>query len=185
MRNFDLRLLVPALLNFILYLVNQHKVNPWLPFVPILNLNSKIGFFSIVILMLFLITSVTIRLTVAAERIRVQIADRFSFFLAIALLGSVFLPEPVFWFGYLVILSISPWHNSLSELLARFLLSIWVVLRGIPVLNINCIVQIHQQNEIETNPPPPQVEDVDGDNEMGGNTILPEPEPIITVAAQL
>ncbi|KAF7143480.1 hypothetical protein RHSIM_Rhsim05G0045100 [Rhododendron simsii] len=121
MHNFDLRLLVPALLNFILYLLNQQ-----LPSVPNFNLDSKIGFFSVVILMLFLITSVTLRLTVTAERIRVRIADRFSFFLAIALLGSVFLSEPVFWIGY--------------------------------------------------------VEDVAGDIEMGGNSILLEPEPIITVA---
>ncbi|KAI8553867.1 hypothetical protein RHMOL_Rhmol05G0049100 [Rhododendron molle] len=179
MHNFDLRLLVPALLNFILYLINQQ-----LPSVPNFNLDSKIGFSSVVILMLFLITSVTLRLSVTAEHIRVRIADQFSFFLAIALLGSVFLSEPVFWFGYIVILSIFPWHDSLSKLLARFLLSIWVVLRGIPLLVITCIVQIHQQNETDTNPPPSQVEDVAGDIEMGGNSILAEPEPITVVAAQ-
>ncbi|KAI8553875.1 hypothetical protein RHMOL_Rhmol05G0049900 [Rhododendron molle] len=169
---FDLRLLAPALLNFMLYLVNQQ-----LPFVPNFNLNSKIGFFSIVILMFFLITSVALRLTVTPERIRVRIADRFSFFLATTLLGSVFLPVAVFWFGYIIILSIFPWHDSLSELLARFLLSIWVVLLGIPLLFITCIVQIRQQNETETNPPPPpEAEDVAGDIEMGGHVILPEPK---------
>ncbi|KAF7113199.1 hypothetical protein RHSIM_RhsimUnG0150700 [Rhododendron simsii] len=133
--------------------------------------------------MLFLITSVTLSLTVTAERFQVQIVDRFPFFLVVTLLGSVFLPEPVFWFGYIVILSLYPWHDSLSELLARFLLSIWVVLRGIPVLIISCVVRIHPQNETETNPLPPQVEDVAGDIEMGGNAILPEPEPITAVAA--
>ncbi|KAG5547510.1 hypothetical protein RHGRI_013261 [Rhododendron griersonianum] len=45
----------------------------------------------------------------------------------------------------------------------------------IPLLIITCIVQIHQQNETETNPPPPQVEDVAGhDIERGDNPILPE-----------
>ncbi|KAI8553868.1 hypothetical protein RHMOL_Rhmol05G0049200 [Rhododendron molle] len=181
MANFDIRLLGPAVLNFILYLVNQQ-----FPSLPNFNLDSKIGFFSVVILMLFLIISVTVRLTVTAESIRVRIADRFSFFLAIALLGSAFLPEPVFWFGYVVILCIFPWHDSLSKLLTQFLLSIWVVLHGIPVVIINCIVQIvqiDQQNEREINPPP-QVEDVSDDIEMGGNPILPEPEPIPAVVVQ-
>ncbi|KAG5547511.1 hypothetical protein RHGRI_013261 [Rhododendron griersonianum] len=109
-----------------------------------------------------------------AERIRVRAGD-FSFFLAISLLGAILLPAPIFCFGDIIILSLFPWHDSLSQLLARFLLSIWVLLRGIPLLIITCIVQIHQQNETETNPPPPQVEDVAGhDIERGDNPILPE-----------
>lgn len=178
MHNFDLRLLVPGLLNFIPYLVNQQQANHWLAFITTnFNLNWEIGFFSMVILMLFFITSVTLRLSVTAERFQIRIADNFSFFLVIALLGSVFLPKPVFWFGYIIILSTFPLHDSLSKLLARFLRSISVHM---------CIVQIVPQNETGTYPPPPpenEDEDVAGDIELGGNIILPEPEPI-TVAAQ-
>ncbi|KAI8553884.1 hypothetical protein RHMOL_Rhmol05G0050900 [Rhododendron molle] len=184
MYNFDLRLVVPVFLNLALCLVQQHEGKPWLPSLPNLNLNWKIWFFSFVILTVVLITSVTLPLSVTAERIRVQIGD-FSFFLAITLLGSVFLPQPLFWFWYIIILCISPWHGFLSGLLVLFLFSIWNILRSIPVLIIACVVQKHQQDERETDPPPPphQALVVADDIEIAGNPILPEqpPSPIQVV----
>ncbi|KAG5547502.1 hypothetical protein RHGRI_013257 [Rhododendron griersonianum] len=128
-------------------------------------------FFAIVILMLFLTTSIKLPLSVTAERIRVEPGD-FSFSVAILLLGSVSLPQPLFWFGYIVIIGLSPWHGVLFQLLVGFLFWIWGILRGIPVLIITCIVQNHQQDETETDPPPPQIVVVaDG---IGGNAILLE-----------
>ncbi|KAI8553879.1 hypothetical protein RHMOL_Rhmol05G0050300 [Rhododendron molle] len=159
--NFDLKLLFPAFLKFSLYLA----------LLPDFNLNLKSWLFSIVILVLFLITSVTLPLSVTGH-IQVGIAERISFFFAITLVGAVFLPEPIFCVGYVVIVFISPWHDFLWRLLKRFLFSIWEVLRRIPGVIITCNVEIHQQDhEGETNPPPPplpQVEGVAVDIEMGG-----------------
>ncbi|KAF7143217.1 hypothetical protein RHSIM_Rhsim05G0045900 [Rhododendron simsii] len=183
MHRLDLRLvIVPALLNLILYLLQR---NPWLPSLPNFNMNWKLWVFSIVTLMLFLITSVRLPLSVTAERIQVRIGD-FSFFLVITLLGSVSLPQPLFWFGYIVIICISPWHGILSGLLVRFILSIWNILRGIPVLIITCILHNHQQDETETDPPPPpppQVAVVADD--IGGNPIeQPTTEPVTVLVEE-
>lgn len=154
MHRLDLRLvLVPPLLNLILYLLQR---NPWLPSLPNLNTNWRLWVFSVVTLTLFLITSVRLPLSVTAERVQVRIGD-FSFFLVITLLGSVSLPQPLFWSGFVAIICISPWHGSLSGLLVRFILWIWNILRAMPVLIIDCIVHNHRQDEAETDPPPPQV----------------------------
>ncbi|KAF7113307.1 hypothetical protein RHSIM_RhsimUnG0140200 [Rhododendron simsii] len=176
--NFDLKLLFPAFLKFNLYLFSPHKAK--LPFLPDFNLNLKMWLFSIVILMLFLITSITLPIYVRG-RIQVGITNHISFFFALTLVGAVFLPEPIFCVGYVVILFISPWHDLLSGFLKRFLFSIWEVLRGIPGVIITFNVENHQQDEGETNPPPPppppQVEGVAVDVEMGRNGILPEQPP--------
>ncbi|KAI8553885.1 hypothetical protein RHMOL_Rhmol05G0051100 [Rhododendron molle] len=164
--NFDLKLLFPAFLKFSLYVFNPHKAK--LPFLPDFNLNLKMWFFSIVILVLFLITSVTLPLSVRGG-IRVGIANHISFFFAITLVSSVFLPELIFCVEYVVILFISPWHDFLWRLLKRFLFSIWEVLRRIPGVIITCKDENNQQDhEGETNPPLPQVEGVAVDIEMGG-----------------
>ncbi|KAH7857856.1 hypothetical protein Vadar_017161 [Vaccinium darrowii] len=125
-------------------------------------------FFSIVTLIIFLFTSVKLPLSVTAQPIQVRAGD-FSPLLVISLLGSVFLPQPLFWFGYVIIISLSPWHGFLSE----FLFWIWGILRAIPVLIITCIVQNHQQDERETDNPP-QVLVVVADDDTGGNPILLE-----------
>ncbi|KAH7853063.1 hypothetical protein Vadar_032739 [Vaccinium darrowii] len=154
MYNLDLRFFVPALINVLsLFLPNLQ-----------MNLNSL--FFSLVILTLFLITSIKLPLSVTTPgRIRVRAGD-FSFFLAISLLGSVFLPQNLFWFGYAVIICVSPWHRFLSGLFAGFLFWVWNFLPTIPLLIINCFVQNHQAHE--TNSPPPRVVAV-SDDDIGGN----------------
>ncbi|KAF7113004.1 hypothetical protein RHSIM_RhsimUnG0170500 [Rhododendron simsii] len=185
MYNLDTRFVVPALLNLALSLLQQHQGKPWLPSPPSLNMNWKIWFFSIVILLLFLITSARLPLSLRAGRIRVRAGD-FSFFLLISLLGSVLLPLPIFWFGYTTILCISPWHSFLSGLLMQFLFSVWDILCNIPVLIITCMFQNRQQDETETDPPPPQVLVADDDIDIRGNPILPEqpPSKLITVVVQ-
>ncbi|KAG5547499.1 hypothetical protein RHGRI_013254 [Rhododendron griersonianum] len=93
MYNLDLRLVVPALINLTLFLLQHHQPgNP-----TDLNMDLSSWFFAIVILMLFLTTSIKLPLSVTAECIRVQPGD-FSFSVAILLLGSVSLPQPLFWF---------------------------------------------------------------------------------------
>ncbi|KAI8539084.1 hypothetical protein RHMOL_Rhmol09G0153600 [Rhododendron molle] len=92
MYNFDLRLVVPALINLTLFLLQHHQGNPTL------NMDLNSWFSCIVVLTLFLTTSVKLTLSVTAERrIRIRARD-FSFIVAILLLGSVSLPQPLFWF---------------------------------------------------------------------------------------
>ncbi|KAI8553877.1 hypothetical protein RHMOL_Rhmol05G0050100 [Rhododendron molle] len=177
MYNLDLRLVVPALINLTLFLLQHHQ-----PGNPTLNMNLNSWFFCIVILILFLTTSVKLPLSVTAERIRVRPGD-FSFSVAILLLGSVSLPQPLFWFGYIVIIGLSPWHGFLFQLLVGFLFWIWYVLRGIPVLIITCILQNHQQDETETDASPQAVAD---DHIGSGNQIFldqptSEPDTILVV----
>ncbi|KAF7143603.1 hypothetical protein RHSIM_Rhsim05G0046200 [Rhododendron simsii] len=156
MHNVDLRLVVPALINLTLFLLQHHHYQAAGKY-PTFNMNPNSWFFAIVVLMLFLTTSVKLPLSVTTERIRVRAGD-FSFFVAISLLGSVCVPQPLFWFGYVVIICVSPWHGVLSGLLVGFLFWIWYMLRGIPVFIITCIVQNHQQeDETETDHASPQV----------------------------
>ncbi|KAF7142390.1 hypothetical protein RHSIM_Rhsim05G0045300 [Rhododendron simsii] len=168
MYNLDLRLVVPALINLTLFLLQHHQPG----YLTDLNMDLNSWFFSIVILMLFLTTSIKLPLSVTAEPIRVQPGD-FSFSVAILLLGSVSLPQPLFWFGYIVIIGLSPWYGVLFQLLVGFLFWIWYVLRGIPVLIITCIVQNHGQDEPETGPP--QVVVVADDIGSGNPRFLDQP----------
>ncbi|KAH7835415.1 hypothetical protein Vadar_025988 [Vaccinium darrowii] len=168
MCNLDLRFVVPALINLTLFLL-QH--NP-----PILDMNSNNWFFSIVIiltLIIFLITSVKLPLSVTAQPIQVRAGD-FSSLLVISLLASVFLPQPLFWFGYVILLCLSPWHGYISDFLVGFLFRIWNILRAIPVLIIACVVHNHQQEERETDNPPQVQVVVVADEDIGGNPILLE-----------
>ncbi|KAG5547500.1 hypothetical protein RHGRI_013255 [Rhododendron griersonianum] len=180
MYNLDLRLVVPALINLTLFLLHHHHYQAGNPTFS-MNLNS--WFFAIVVLILFLTTSVKLPLSVTAERIRVRAGD-FSFSVAVLLLGSVSLPQPLFWFGYVVIIGLSPWHGVLFQLLVGFLFWIWHVLRGIPVLIITCIVQNHQQDETETDASPQAVAD---DHIGSGNPIFldqPTSEPNTVLAVE-
>ncbi|KAG5532387.1 hypothetical protein RHGRI_026877 [Rhododendron griersonianum] len=164
MYNFDLRLVVPALINLTLFLLQHHQAGN-----PTLNMDLNSWFSCIVVLTLFLTTSVKLTLSVTAERrIRVRAGD-FSFIVAILLLGSVSLPQPLFWFEYVVVICLSPWHGVLFRLLMGFLLWIWRISRGIPVFIITCIVQSHQQDETEAGP-----SQVVGDDGIGGNSIFLE-----------
>ncbi|KAI8553874.1 hypothetical protein RHMOL_Rhmol05G0049800 [Rhododendron molle] len=178
MYNLDLRLVVPALVNLTLFLLQHHQAgNP-----TDLNMDLNRWFFAIVIIMFFLTTSIKLPISATAERIRVQPGD-FSFSVAILLLGSVYLPQPLFWFGYIVTIGLSPWHGFLFQLLVGFLFSIWYVLRGIPVLIITCILQNHQQDEIETDASPQAAAD---DHIGSGNQIFldqptSEPDTILVV----
>ncbi|KAI8553872.1 hypothetical protein RHMOL_Rhmol05G0049600 [Rhododendron molle] len=95
MHNLDLRLVVPALINLTLFLLQHHQATGKYP---TFNMNMNSCLYAIAVLMLFLTTSVKLPLSVTAERIRVRAGD-FSFFVAISLLGSVCLPQPLFWFG--------------------------------------------------------------------------------------
>ncbi|KAF7142274.1 hypothetical protein RHSIM_Rhsim05G0040700 [Rhododendron simsii] len=146
-------------------MIHQEKMHKYLQ-------NWRLWVFSVVTLMLFLITSVRLPLSVTTERVQIRIGD-FSFFLVITLLGSVSLPQPLFWSGYVAIICISPWHGILSRLLVRFILWIWNILRAIPVLIV----------EAETDPPPPQVVVITDDT--GGNPIEqptgPTSEPVLVV----
>ncbi|KAI8553883.1 hypothetical protein RHMOL_Rhmol05G0050800 [Rhododendron molle] len=186
MYNLDLRFAVPALLNLILSLLQHLQEKPCLPSLPNLNMNWNSWFFAIVPLIPFCITSFKLPLSLTADRIRVRVGD-FSFFLAITLFSSVFLPQLLFWYVYAVIICVSPWHGYLSELLAGFLFSVWDVLYSIPVLIITCIVQNHQQDQRESEtPPPPQIVVV-ADDDIGGNPILleqPTAEPNTVVVGQ-
>ncbi|KAF7132976.1 hypothetical protein RHSIM_Rhsim09G0105700 [Rhododendron simsii] len=178
MYNFDLRLVVPALINLTLFLLQHHRAGN-----PTLNMDLNSWWFScIVVLTLILTTSVKLTLSVTAERrIRVRAGD-FSFIVAVLLLGSVYLSQPLFWFGYVVVICLSPWHGVLFRLLMGFLLWIWHILRGIPVFIITCIVQNHQQDETATGPPR-----VVGDDDIGGNPILleqPTSEPNTVLVAE-
>ncbi|KAH7832944.1 hypothetical protein Vadar_001640 [Vaccinium darrowii] len=168
MCNLDLRFVVPALVNLTLSFLQHHQ--------PILDINLDNWFFSIVIiltLIVFLFTSVKLPLSVITHPIRVRAGD-FSSLLVISLLGSIFLPQPIFWFGYVITICVSPWHGFLSAFLFRF----WNILRAIPVLMITCIVHNHEQHERETDtPPPPQVVvlgDDDDDDDIRGNPRLLE-----------
>ncbi|KAI8553880.1 hypothetical protein RHMOL_Rhmol05G0050500 [Rhododendron molle] len=95
MYNLDLRFAVPALLNLILFLLQHLQEKPWLPSLPNLNMNWNSWFFAIVLLITFLITSVKLPLSLTADHIRVRVGD-FSFFLAITLFSSIFLPQLLF-----------------------------------------------------------------------------------------
>ncbi|KAH7844022.1 hypothetical protein Vadar_023442 [Vaccinium darrowii] len=176
MYNLDLRFVVPALINLTLFLLQQHQSKPWNGYEPNSNLNLSLnldiyGFFSVLILVLvFLITSVKLPLSVTAEPIRVRTGD-FSCLLAISLIASVVLPQLLFWFGFVIIICLSPWHGFLSDLSVGLLFRTWDILRGIPALIITCFVQKPQQDDPP--PPPPQVEVVVADD-VGGNPILLE-----------
>ncbi|KAF7113290.1 hypothetical protein RHSIM_RhsimUnG0140700 [Rhododendron simsii] len=85
MHNVDLRLVVPALINLTLFLLQHHHYQAAGKY-PTFNMNPNSWFFAIVVLMLFLTTSVKLPLSVTTERIRVRAGD-FSFFVAISLLG--------------------------------------------------------------------------------------------------
>ncbi|KAH7834358.1 hypothetical protein Vadar_015171 [Vaccinium darrowii] len=177
MCNLDLRLVIPALIKLTLFLLQQNQPN--------LDMNSNNWFFSIVIiltLIIFLITSVKLPLSVTAQPIQVRAGD-FSILLFISLLGSVFLPQPLFWFGFVIIICLSPWHDFLSE----FLFRIQDILRSIPVLIITCLLQNHQRQDEREIDNSPQVQVVVvADEDIGGNPILleqhsSEPDTVVVV----
>ncbi|KAF7144025.1 hypothetical protein RHSIM_Rhsim05G0045500 [Rhododendron simsii] len=87
MYNLDLRLVLPALINLTLFLLQPHQAGNPTNLNIKMNMNLNSWFFFIVVIILFLTTSVQLPLSVTAERIRVRPGD-FSFSVAILLLGS-------------------------------------------------------------------------------------------------
>ncbi|GMQ04600.1 hypothetical protein CsSME_00049960 [Camellia sinensis var. sinensis] len=149
----DLRFLVPALINLILFLLQDHYHNP------ISNPNLWFIFISIVTL-LFLLISVKLPLhvSVTIEPVRIQPGD-FSGPLAVALIASVFFPKSLLWVGYGTIMCITPWHGLVLDSIVKIIWWIWEIIQAIPVLIISCIV-VHQHQQ-EGEPKPHQVELVD------------------------
>ncbi|KAE7998702.1 hypothetical protein FH972_003219 [Carpinus fangiana] len=105
-------------------------------------------FLVISLLLLILFTSVRLPLTV--EQLQLRAGD-FSGPLNLSLLASLFFPSSLFWFVFpvLVILSPSPWYETVSDLLKRFIFWFCDTLQALPALIIICITQRPQADQLE------------------------------------
>ena len=143
----DLRYVVPPLINITLWLLMpQPKPSPQPP--NIYNEIFVMAYLSLAIsILLFLFTSVKLPLTV--EPLHLRPGD-FSAPLTLSLLASLFLPSPLFWFVFPILVILSPWYEMLWGVLKRLMLWFCDTLQSIvPALLITCIAQRPQLDQLE------------------------------------
>ena len=127
----DLRYVVPALINI---------GKPWVQ-QPNLISNEmfvKVCLFLAISIIVFLFTSVKLPLCVEPPQLR---AGDFSSPLTLSFLASLFLPSPLFWFVFPMLVILSPWYGIIVDLLKRFILWSSHILQAIPTRIITCATQ--------------------------------------------
>jgi hypothetical protein len=155
----DVRYVFPPLINLTLWvLIPQAKawaVNP--------NFNSEIfvmTFLSLVIaILVFLFTSVKLPLTIGVELPQLKAGD-FSAPLTLSLFASLFFPSDIFGFVFPLLIILSPWYGSLSDLMKRIIFWFSDALQTIPALIITCIRQYYQTPQNEHGAPQVELEEI-------------------------
>jgi hypothetical protein len=96
-----------------------------------------------------------LRLTLGVELPQLTAGD-FSAPLTLSLFTSLFFPSDIFWFVFPLLIILSPWYGSLSDLMKRIIFWFSDALQTIHALIITCSRQYYHtpQNEREA----PQVE---------------------------
>ncbi|KAA8525969.1 hypothetical protein F0562_007931 [Nyssa sinensis] len=156
----DLRYVVPPIIHLIFKLLH-FQMKPWVHYDDLWKTDQlsigNIAFLLLIIIatLLFLLIYIKLPLHITIDSIHLQAGD-FSGPLAISLLCLIFLPQPYFWTAFPIIICISPWFNSLLNLLQHFLYSFYLTLEVIPNLNIICFTQ--QEENLETEPAQVEVE---------------------------
>ncbi|KAL5815066.1 hypothetical protein ACOSQ3_025861 [Xanthoceras sorbifolium] len=159
----DLRYLFPPLLNLILFVFltshhgksycDQHDTAIQILQYPIF----KLPFFmlSILLLLIFLFTSIKLPLTAKPIRLR---TGKFSALLAMATIASVVLPPSLFWLVYLFLIVAFPWYGILWILFKHLFNCLRHTLQSVPTIFIVCVTRNDQQNSSE--PAATQVEQI-------------------------
>jgi hypothetical protein len=100
----------------------------------------KVCVFLAIAILVFLFTSVKLPLTITVEPPQWRAGD-FSSPLTLSFLASLFLPSPLFWFVFPMLVILSPWYGIIVDLLKRFILWFSHILQAIPTHIIICVTQ--------------------------------------------
>ncbi|KAB1215709.1 hypothetical protein CJ030_MR4G004747 [Morella rubra] len=144
---FDLRFLAPPLITLIrTALISQDKLG-------IETLGHPAVAMSLAIVLALLFLSISIKLPLTMEPIRLRVGD-FSGFITVSFFVSIICPSSLFWLSFSMILAVSFWDTMIWDMLKHFMNWFIHTLRSLPILIILCITQ-HQNASA---PSPPQVE---------------------------
>ncbi|KAJ0038776.1 hypothetical protein Pint_22398 [Pistacia integerrima] len=136
----DLRYLFPPLMNLIILALLKSHVNAWI----MLEFDDEYLILKLLFLLLanfmlflFLLTYINLRFTAHPNPITVR-SGYFSARLTFSLLASIFLPPPLFWVVYFVIIISFPWHGMLWNLLKYIFKWFVISLQSCSTLVITC-----------------------------------------------
>ncbi|KAI3515491.1 hypothetical protein L1887_14389 [Cichorium endivia] len=141
----DLRYLLPPLINLGLPYVSPSKF----------TLQSSdlvfVSFIAIAVL-LFLLVSIKLSLGVSIHincgPLLLFRVEGFSLIMAILLSLSIFMPREKFLIAFTFVICISSFHDALLDLLLQSLTWFYHAIRSIPVVDLHCVIQQEQQQEL-------------------------------------
>ncbi|KAI3780594.1 hypothetical protein L2E82_10578 [Cichorium intybus] len=107
----------------------------------------------VIAVLLFLLVSIKLSLDVSMNRncrplFRFRVEAGFSLIMAILLSFSIFMARENFLMAFTFIVCISNFHDALLDLLIRSLTWFYHAIRAIPVVDLQCVIQQEQQQEV-------------------------------------